>query len=99
MNLIDDLKKMRQYFKGGITKTYSFRKELLKKLKASILNHEQGLYNALFADLKKSPEETWVTETGMVMSELNAAIKNLHLWMQPEKVDTNLLNLPSTSKI
>jgi len=99
MNLIDDLKKMRQYFNGGITKTYSFRKQQLKNLKTSILNHEQDLYNALFADLKKSPEETWVTETGMVISELNAAIKNLHLWMQPEKVDTNLLNLPSTSKI
>jgi len=99
MNLIDDLKKMRQYFNGGITKTYSFRKQQLKKLKTSILHHEQDLYNALFADLKKSPEETWVTETGMVISELNAAIKNLHLWMQPEIVDTNLLNLPSTSKI
>ena len=99
MNLIDDLKKMRQYFNSGITKTYSFRKEQLKKLKTSILNHEQDLYDALYADLKKSPEETWVTETGMVISELNAAIKNLHLWMQPEKVDTNLLNLPSRSKI
>jgi len=99
MALIDDLKKMQLYFKGGITKTYSFRKEQLKKLKSSILNHEQDLYNALYTDLKKSPEETWVTETGLVISELNAAIKNLQLWMQPEKVDTNLLNLPSTSKI
>jgi aldehyde dehydrogenase (NAD+) len=99
MALIDDLKKMRLYFNSGITKTYSFRKEQLKKLKSSILNHEQDLYDALYADLKKSPEETWVTETGLVISELNAAIKDLHLWMLPEKVDTNLLNLPSTSKI
>ena len=99
MALIDDLKKMRLYFNSGITKTYSFRKEQLKKLKSSILNHEQDLYDALYADLKKSPEETWVTETGLVISELNAAIKDLHLWMQPEKVDTNLLNLPSTSKV
>ena len=91
MALIDDLKKMRLYFKGGITKTYSFRKEQLKKLKSSILHHEQDLYNALYTDLK-----TWVTETGLVISELNAAIKNLQLWMQPEKVDTNLLNLPSS---
>jgi len=71
----------------------------LKKLKASILRHEQDLYNALYADLKKSPEETWVTETGFVITELNASIKNLHLWMQPENVETNLLNLPSSSKI
>jgi aldehyde dehydrogenase (NAD+) len=99
MEDISRLEKMRQYFNSGITKTYAFRKEQLKKLKTSILNHEQDLYDALYADLKKSPEETWVTETGLVISELNAAIKDLHLWMQPEKVDTNLLNLPSTSKV
>ena len=93
------LEKMRAYFNSGITKKYDFRKEQLKKLKASILKHEQDLYDSLYADLKKSPEETWVTETGLVISELNAAIKNLHLWMQPENVETNLLNLPSASKV
>ncbi len=93
------LEKMRQYFNNGITKSYKFRKEQLKKLKASILNHEQDLYQALYSDLKKSPEETWVTETGIVISELNTAIKNLHDWMQPERVATNLLNLPSSSRI
>ena len=34
-----------------------------------------------------------------MISELNATIKNLHLWMQPENVETNLLNLPSSSKV
>ena len=97
--LLSSLQDLRQYFNSGVTKDYSFRKEQLKKLKASILKHEQDLYTALYADLKKSPEETWVTETGLVISELNAAIKNLHLWMQPETVETNLLNLPSSSKI
>ena len=99
MEDISRLEKMRQYFSSGITKTYAFRKDQLKKLKTSILKHEQDLYDALYADLKKSPEETWVTETGLVISELNAAIKDLQLWMQPEKVDTNLLNVPSTSKV
>src|SRR6185503_10448071 len=97
--LLSSLQRLRDYFNSGITKDYNFRKEQLKKLKASILKHEQDLYDALYTDLKKSPEETWVTETGLVISELNAAIKNLHLWMQPEPVETNLLNLPSTSKI
>lgn len=99
MTLIDDLKKMREYFNSGITKSYNFRKEQLKKLKVSILQHEQALYEALYTDLKKSKEETWVTETGLVISELNAAIKNLRQWMRPENVETNLLNLPSSSKI
>ena len=97
--LLSSLQHLRDYFNSGITKHYGFRKEQLKKLKASILKHEQDLYDALYADLKKSPEETWVTEIGFVISELNAAIKNLQLWMQPENVETNLLNLPSSSKI
>lgn len=99
MDHIRHLEKMRQYFDSGITKSYAFRKEQLQKLKQSILAHEQDLYDALYADLKKSPEETWVTETGMVISELNAAIKDLKSWMEPEKVATNLLNLPSGSKV
>jgi aldehyde dehydrogenase (NAD+) len=96
---ISSLEKMRRYFNSGSTKPYTFRKEQLKKLKTSILDHEQDLYDALYADLKKNPEETWVTETGMVISELNAAIKHLHHWMAPESKGTNLLNLPSSSKV
>ena len=97
--MIDALQSLRRHFDSGITKEFVFRKEQLKKLKTSILNHEQDLYDALYADLKKSPEETWVTETGMVIAELNAALKNLRNWMAPERVSTNLLNLPSGSKI
>lgn len=97
--LLTSLQHLRGHFNSGITRDYNFRKERLKKLKASILKHEQALYDALYTDLKKSKEETWVTETGFVISELNAAIKNLRQWMLPENVETNLLNLPSSSKI
>ena len=96
---ITSLEKLRHYFNSGNTLPYSFRKEQLKNLKVSILKHEQDLYDALYADLKKSPEETWVTETGMVISELNAAIKSLRSWMEPESVNTNLLNMPSGSRV
>jgi len=99
MEDISRLEKLRLYFNRGVTKPYSFRKDQLKQLKASILNHEQDLYDALYADLKKNPEETWVTETGMVISELNTAIKHLRRWMAPERKGTNLLNLPSSSKV
>jgi len=96
---LSSLQNLRKNFNSGITKDHNFRKEQLKKLKTSILKHEQDLYDALYSDLKKSPEESWVTEIGLVISELNAAIKNLQLWMQPEHADTNLLNLPSSSKV
>ncbi len=93
------LENLRQYFNSGQTRSYAFRKEQLKKLKQAILQHEEELYAALFYDLKKSKEETWVTETGMVLAELSAAIRNLREWMRPEPVTTNLLNFPSSSKV
>ncbi len=99
MDHIQQLETMRLFFNSGITMEYSFRKQQLQKLKRIILAHENELYEALNADLKKSPEESWVTEVGMVIAELNAAISNLEKWMKPQRVATNLLNLPSSSRI
>jgi aldehyde dehydrogenase (NAD+) len=97
--LSQQLEAMRSYFQTGATKPYAFRLEQLKKLKQSVIQHEQDLYTALNTDLKKSPEESWVTENGMVLAELNATISHLKNWMEPEKVNTNLLNMPSSSRI
>ncbi len=93
------LNRLRKCFDSGITLPYDFRVKQLKKLKQAILAHEQELHDALYADLKKSPEESWVTETGLVIAELNTAIRRLKKWMKPQRVATNLLNLPSSSKI
>lgn len=99
MATLQQLQTMQDYFNTGITKTYSFRREQLKKLKRSIEKYEQEIYAALHSDLKKSPEESWVTENGLVISELNYAIKSLKLWMAKEMVRTNLLNAPSSSYV
>lgn len=93
------LEALRSSFISGMTRSYAFRKEQLQKLKKAILEYEQELYNALYADLKKSPEESWVTELGLVVSELNVTLRELRRWMEPEHMPTNLLNLPSASKV
>ncbi len=98
-NLQNSLERLRSYYKTGATRSYAFRVEQLKKLKASVLQHEEEIYAALYTDLHKSKEETWVTEIGFLLTEINVAIKHLHRWMKPEKVKTNLLNLPSKSYI
>ena len=97
INLVDRLFLMRNYYKTNVTKNYAFRKEQLNKLKSSILKHEQELYECLYVDLKKNKEESWVTEIGFVVAEINAALKNLYTWMKRKKASTNLLNLPSKS--
>ena len=99
MEIIERLLHIRDYFNNGNTQSYQFRKEQLLQLKSSLIRHEQDLYNALYQDLKKSPEECWVTENGMVLSELNYALKKLKSWMASDSVRTNFLNLPSSSKI
>ena len=98
-SLTEQLQFMRDYFGSGITQPYTFRKQQLFKLKSAILRHEKDLHDALRTDLKKSPEESWVTETGFLVSEINSALKNLGHWMQVEKVKTNLVNFPSASYV
>lgn len=94
---MNHLLSMRSYFETDATKSYLFRKEQLTKLKAAVIEHTHSIQEALNADLKKSPEETWVTETGFLLAEIKNALRNLKKWMSPEKVVTNLLNLPSKS--
>ncbi|HEX4851236.1 MAG TPA: aldehyde dehydrogenase family protein, partial [Puia sp.] len=48
---------------------------------------------------KKSPEESYGTETGLVLADVHLAIKNLKKWMRPQKASTNLVNLPSSSRV
>jgi aldehyde dehydrogenase (NAD+) len=93
----EHLAKLRRYFDSGITRPYAFRAEQLRKLKAAIKKYEKEIEAVLYTDLKKTPEEFWVTETGLLMQEINHTMKHLKEWMQPEKVSTNLLNLPSSS--
>ena len=93
------LENMRQYFETGVTRSYEFRREQLTRFRDSIVKNEKSIHAALYEDLKKSPEECWVTETGIVLSELNNILKNLRTWMEPEPVATNLLNMPSRSRI
>lgn len=97
MTDMNHLNVMRSYFETGATKSYEFRKAQLIKLKNAILEYSLPLQDALYADLNKSPEESWVTETGFVIAEINNTIRHLNKWMRPEKVSTNLLNLPSKS--
>ncbi|HMP86109.1 MAG TPA: aldehyde dehydrogenase family protein, partial [Lacibacter sp.] len=91
--LVTQLQALRRYYLSGATRPYAFRKTQLEKLRQAVLRYETELHDALFADLKKSAEESWVTETGFLLSDIRATLKGLRSWMQPQRVPTNLLNL------
>ena len=65
---------LRTYFKSGATQSYEFRLNQLKRLKKTVLEFEKEIYQALYADLKKTDEDAWATEVGFFLSELNYTI-------------------------
>ena len=87
------------FFLKGETKTIAFRKKILIRLKFELIKNEQAIIDALYADFKKPPFEAILSETVLVLSELNATIKNINLWATPNRVFPSLLNFPSTDKI
>lgn len=89
----------RRFFESGATLSYNFRKQQLQALSEALKRFEEPLFEALYSDLKKSREEAWVTEIGFVQAEIRVAIRELKRWMQPRRVSTNLVNLPSSSRI
>lgn len=99
MNTSELTAQMREYFETGVTKNYDFRLQQLQKLKAAVQKYEIEIFEALYNDLHKSKEECWITENGFFLSEIGVAIKKLNTWMKPQKVGTNLLNIPSSSFI
>ncbi len=74
--------RQRAFFQSGQTRSIEFRREQLQKLEQSIIDAESDLSQALFADLRKSPYESYVTEIGLVLSEIRHAIKHLPDWMK-----------------
>ncbi len=94
-----DLQPLRHFFNSGATRPYQWRRQQLQKMQQLILDNEREIQTALYADLKKSPEEAYGSETGLVLSEIRYMLKHLARWMHPRRVRTNLVNWPSSSTI
>lgn len=99
MELLQQVQNLRNYFDSGVTQSYASRKQQLQALRTAILRHEDDLMQALSTDLKKNPEESWVTEIGFVLAEIRHTLSHLKSWMKPQRVATNLLNFPGRSFI
>lgn len=93
------LQLMRRFFDSGVTRPLAFRRQQLLAFRDHLKKYEQEIYDALYTDLKKVPEESWFTENGLLMQEINHTLKHLRSWMQPQRVPTNLVNFPSASRL
>lgn len=99
LNIPQLISDQREFFKSQKTKSISFRKNALKKLKHEIQQKENEIYNALKKDFNKPEFETYLSEIGIVYSEIDLAIKNISKWSKPKRVSASLLNFPSSDYI
>ena len=91
------LEKQRQYFYSGATLNLDFRISALKRLRASIRKHESQIHAALRKDLGKSNFESYMCETGLVLSEITHMLKNIRSYAKEETVPTPLAQFHSRS--
>ncbi|AWN75035.1 aldehyde dehydrogenase [Legionella anisa] len=99
MNIHTVVEEQRKFAAAGQAKNIDFRKQQLQKLKTIVKQNEQLLYEALYADIKKSQFETYLTELAMIYHELDQAIKSVHKWAKPKAKRTELVLQPGRSFI
>ncbi|MBK7222956.1 MAG: aldehyde dehydrogenase family protein [Saprospiraceae bacterium] len=93
------VKAMRHHLDNGNTQDMSLRKKLLLKLQETIELNQDALCDAAYADFHKPKAEMLLTEIYPVLAEIKNTLRHINEWAKPERVSTNLLMLPSSSRL
>lgn len=91
------VKKQRDFFNSGETLNVSFRISALEKLRECIIKYEKKINQAIRADLGKAAFESYMCETGLVLSELTYMIKHTRKFAKERTVHTPLAQFHSRS--
>lgn len=87
----------RTYFYTGATLPLSHRIEALKKIQSYILTHDAEIGKAIRKDLGKSDFESYMCETGLVLSEITYMLKHIRSFAKEKNVLTPLAQFHSRS--
>lgn len=97
---IPDMKaSLDSYFASGATYSLAWRKSQLTAFLTLLQNEEKAIADALFKDLHKSAEESFITEIGYLIKDVKHLLKNIKRWMKPQSVGTPMLAMPGKSMI
>lgn len=91
------LSSQRKYFSTGSTLNVNTRIAALIKLKDSIIKHETEIQEALRRDLGKSNFESYMCETGLVLSEISYMLRHIRSFAREKTVLTPLAQFHSRS--
>lgn len=87
----------RSFFATGATLPVAFRIEALKKLRQTLKDNEQAIAQALAQDLGKSAMESYMCETGLVISEISYLLGHIRGFAREKTVTTPLAQFASRS--
>ena len=91
------VQRQRDYFSTGATLPVEKRIRVLKKLRAALKAHEVDIAAAVEADLGKCATETFMCETGLVISELSYMLAHIRRFAREQNVLSPLPQFPSRS--
>ena len=91
------VEKQRSYYASGATLPVEHRIEALKKLRQVLLDNEQAIADALKQDLGKAAEESYMCETGLVISEISYLLRHIRSFSREKTVATPLAQFASRS--
>lgn len=91
--------KQESYFQSGATLDVRTRKANLVAFEKAVLKWEKPLCEALWKDLHKSYEESYIAEVSILLGEIRTHIRNVGKWTRPQRRPTPMKLFPSRSKI
>ena len=89
----------RTFYQSHQTKDIAYRKRALRTLSKAIRCYQKDIEKALYQDLHKSSTEAFMSEIGMVLSELTFQLRHLDEFQKPQRRKTPLVHFPSTSYV
>ena len=87
----------RKFFYTGAVLDVDYRIQALKKLQSCILKYENEINDAIKKDLGKSAFESYMCETGLVLSEISYMLKHVRKFSKEKTVLTPLAHFHSRS--
>jgi len=90
---------LRECFDSGRTRPVGWRIAQLRALESFLHEREASIARALHSDFRKSAAETFLTETGWLLSEIRHVRKNLRRWLRPRRVGVPLHYQPGRAVV
>lgn len=91
------VQKQRSFFETGATLSVDYRIDALKKLRSALAEKEAQIAEAIRTDLGKSAEESYMCETGLVISEISYLLHHVRRFAKEKTVPTPLAQFASRS--